>query len=152
MANCDGLKIHWFSTFEGSTPFPRTTGDYMNLKAGPIQVFVSDIEKAKKWYSQVLSMELLEDYDEFKCLLMKLGAVEYDIGVPLPNWGEGWDKLKIGGLTNIFFETTNITQTVEDLKQRGVQFIEEPAKQSWGEYKAIFADPDGNEFSLIEVK
>lgn len=41
----------------------------MKIEPGPIQIFVSDIEKAKKWCSQVLGMELTEEYFEFKCVL-----------------------------------------------------------------------------------
>lgn len=124
----------------------------MDLKVGPIQVFVSDVEKAKKWYSETLGMQLVKEFPDFKCVLMRLGDTEFDIGVPCPEWGEGWDKVKIGGRTNIFFETHNIKETVDELKQRGVQFVEEVSRRPWGEYKAVFADPDGNEFNLIEVK
>jgi catechol 2,3-dioxygenase-like lactoylglutathione lyase family enzyme len=122
------------------------------LKVGPIQIFVSDIEKAKKWYSEILGMELIEEYPDFKCVLMKLSEFEFDIGVPNPSWGEGWDKIKIGGRTVIFFETDDIFKTVNELKKKGVKFIEEPYMTPWGEYKAVFIDPDGNEFSLIQTK
>ena len=29
-----------------------------------------------------------EEYPEFKCILMKLGETEFDIGVPNQGWGE----------------------------------------------------------------
>lgn len=83
---------------------------------------------------------------------MKWGEIEFDIGTPIPEWGEGWDKVVVGGRTNIFFETSNIKQTVKELKQTGVKFIEDPSKRVWGEFKAVFVDPDGNEFNLIEIK
>ncbi|MDD5182040.1 MAG: VOC family protein [Candidatus Nanoarchaeia archaeon] len=121
------------------------------MKVGPIQIFVSDFKKAEKWYSTVLGMKLVKRYPKFKCVLMKLSPVEFDIGTPIPNWGKDWDKLKIGGRTPIFFETDNIKNTVKELKQKGVKFTEEISMRSWGEYKAVFVDPDGNEFSLIEI-
>ena len=124
----------------------------MNIKVGLIQIFVSDIKKAEKWYSKILGMKLTRRYHKFKCIFMELGGVEFDIGTPAPGWGEGWDKVKIGGRTNIFFETTDIKETVKNLKQMSVRFVEEPSKRSWGDYKAVFIDPDGNEFNLIEVK
>jgi catechol 2,3-dioxygenase-like lactoylglutathione lyase family enzyme len=123
----------------------------MKLKLGPIQIFVSDVERAKKWYAKVLEMKIVEEYPKFKCVLMKLDKVEFDIGVPDQSWGEGWNKVKIGGRTSIFFETNNIEKTVKELKEKGVKFVEEPSKRLWGEMKAVFADPDGNEFNLIEV-
>lgn len=123
----------------------------MKLKLGPIQIFVSDLERAKKWYTKFLGMKLIEEYPEFKCILMKLGKNEFDIGVPNPSWGEGWNKVKIGGRTCIFFETDSIEEVCKELKRKGVRLIEEPYKRLWGEMKAVFADPDGNEFNLIEV-
>jgi len=123
----------------------------MKLKLGPIQVFVSDIEKAKKWYTKVLGMKLVKEYPDFKCILLKLGKIEFDIGVPDPCWGEGWDKVKVGGRTPIFFETDNIKKTYKKLKDKGVKFVEELSERPWGELKAVFSDPDGNEFNLIEV-
>jgi len=123
----------------------------MKLKLGPIQIFVSDLEKAKKWYTEILGMKLVKEYPDLSCILMKLGKTEFDIGVPDPSWGEGWNKVKIGGRTPIFFETDNIKKTVKELKKKGVKFVEELSKRPWGEMKAVFADPYGNEFNLIEV-
>lgn len=124
----------------------------MDIKVGPIQIFVSDVKKAEKWYSEILGMKMVEKHPKFKCILMKLGESEFDIGTPIPEWGEGWNKVAVGGRTNIFFETVDIKATVKDLKQKGVKFVEEPSKRPWGEYKAVFIDPDENEFNLIEVK
>lgn len=123
----------------------------MKLKVGPIQIFVSDLEKAKEWYTKVLGMKIVKEYPEFKCILMKLGKTEFDVGVPDPCWGEGWDKVKVGGRTSIFFEAENIKETWDELKKRGVKVVEELSERPWGEMKAVFADPDGNEFNLIEV-
>jgi catechol 2,3-dioxygenase-like lactoylglutathione lyase family enzyme len=126
-------------------------GIKIKLKLGPIQLFVSDLEKAKRWYSNMLGMKLLKEYPKFKCILMKFGKIEFDIGVPNPSWGKGWKKVKVGGKTSIVFETDDIFKATNKLKKKGVRFIEEPCKKSWGEYKAVFIDPDGNEFSLIQV-
>lgn len=96
-------------------------------------------------------MEIIREYPEFKSVLAKLGNVEFDIGTPIPSWGEDWDKVKIGGRTAIFFETQNIKQAVDELKGKKVRFVEEISKRPWGEYKAVFVDPDGNEFNLIQT-
>jgi catechol 2,3-dioxygenase-like lactoylglutathione lyase family enzyme len=124
----------------------------MNIRVGPIQIFVSDIKRAEKWYSEILGMELIERYPGFKCILMELDGTEFDIGTPMPDWGKGWDKVAVGGRTSIFFETDDIREVVKELKQKGVRFVEEPSKRPWGEFKAVFIDPDGNEFNLIETK
>lgn len=117
-----------------------------------IQIFVSDVKKAKEWYCNVLGMEIVEEYPKIKSVLMKLGGVKFYIETPCSEWGEGWDKVKIGGRTPIIFATKDIQQTVNKLKAKGVKFVEEISKRVWGEYKAVFCDPDGNELNLVESK
>ncbi|MEK7664648.1 MAG: VOC family protein [Patescibacteria group bacterium] len=122
----------------------------IDIKFGQVQIFVSDITKAEKWYSSTLNMKLIEKYSKFKCMLMKLGE-EFYIETPCPEWGEGWNTVKTGGRTPIIFETKDIQKTVKELKKKGVKFVEEISKRSWGEYKAVFSDPDGNEFNLVQI-
>jgi catechol 2,3-dioxygenase-like lactoylglutathione lyase family enzyme len=122
----------------------------IKLKAGPIQIFVSDLKRAKKWYIEILGMELVEEYPEFQCILLRLGDIEFDLGVPNSTWGKGWDKIRVGGRIPIFFETKNIKKTWEELKKKGIKVVEELSRKPWGEMSAVFADPDGNEFTLIE--
>jgi len=47
------------------------------------------------------------------------------------------------------FDTDNCRQSYETLLARGVTFITTPTKQLYG-VEAVFADPDGNIFSLLE--
>ena len=37
------------------------------------------------------------------------------------------------------------------LSEAGVEFTRPPAREPWGGYMAIFADPDGNTFYLDQV-
>jgi predicted enzyme related to lactoylglutathione lyase len=41
---------------------------------------------------------------------------------------------------------------VKELKEKEVKFLEEISKRPRGEYKAVFSDPDGNEFNLIQAE
>jgi predicted enzyme related to lactoylglutathione lyase len=81
---------------------------------------------------------------------MKLGKTHFYIETPNPKWGEGWNTVKIGGRTPIIFVTKNIEKAVKYLKQKKVKIIEEISKRPWGQYKAVFVDPDGNEFNLVK--
>ena len=56
-------------------------------------------------------------------------------------------EARIGGFSNILWDTDDIQATFEDLKAKGVEFTQEPAQQGWG-WWAQFMDPDGNEFGL----
>jgi catechol 2,3-dioxygenase-like lactoylglutathione lyase family enzyme len=122
----------------------------MDIVLDSIQIFVSDIEKAKKWYSEIIGMKLIDEYSKLKILHMKLGKTDFYIETPNPKWGEGWDTVKIGGRTPIIFVTKNIEKTVKYLKQKKVKIIEKTSKRPWGQYKAVFADVDDNEFNLVE--
>src|SRR5436190_19653197 len=54
---------------------------------------------------------------------------------------------RIGSFFNGAFACDDVHYAYEKLKERGVEFEEEPQKQPWGTY-AIFKDPDGNRFVL----
>ena len=124
----------------------------MEIKLGSIQIFVLDINKAKKRYSKIIGMKLIEENKELKYLIMNLGGVYFCIETPNPKWGLGWNRAKIGGRSSIIFETKNIKKTVNELKKKGVAFVEEISRRPWGEYKAVFVDPDGNELNIVQTQ
>ena len=48
---------------------------------------------------------------------------------------------------NITFMADDVEATAKELKERGVEFVQEPKKADWGT-AAIFKDVDGNVFVL----
>ena len=50
---------------------------------------------------------------------------------------------RMGKLAGIVFETADLMATCQQLEQRGVEFVEKPAKRPWG-YQAQIKDQDGN--------
>jgi predicted enzyme related to lactoylglutathione lyase len=54
---------------------------------------------------------------------------------------------RVGGFSNIVFDTDDIQKTFAELTERGVEFTTEPKMEGWG-WWAQFKDPDGNEFGL----
>ena len=55
-----------------------------------------------------------------------------------------------GGFTGFVFTTDDIMATWETLAARGVRFTEPPTRQPWGMMQALFEDPDGNGFVLVQ--
>jgi len=53
----------------------------------------------------------------------------------------------IGSFSNITFHCDKIEKTYEDLKAKGVEFLQPPKKEEWGQY-FIFKDLDGNQFCV----
>jgi predicted enzyme related to lactoylglutathione lyase len=54
---------------------------------------------------------------------------------------------RIGTFFNGSLACDDVVATFRQLRQRGVEFVREPVKESWGT-SAIFKDPDGNQFVL----
>ncbi len=52
-------------------------------------------------------------------------------------------------ITGIAFYSEGAEKLADKIKQKGVKFTKEVKKSSWGT-NGMFADPDGNEYSLIE--
>ena len=56
-------------------------------------------------------------------------------------------EYRIGTFFNASFACDDVEYSYNQLKSRGVEFVEEPTKQPWGTY-AIFKDTEGNTFVL----
>ena len=54
-----------------------------------------------------------------------------------------------GGRVGYFLYTTEFTQTFESYTSKGIEFIEEPRKEAYGQV-VVFKDKYGNKWDLIE--
>ena len=54
-----------------------------------------------------------------------------------------------GGRVGFFLYTTNFLQTYASYKSKGIEFIEEPRKEPYGQV-VVFKDKYGNKWDLIE--
>jgi catechol 2,3-dioxygenase-like lactoylglutathione lyase family enzyme len=55
-----------------------------------------------------------------------------------------------GGRTDVVFATDDMEATHQELAAKGVNFVQAPQRHIWGDMMAIFADPDGNTFLLVD--
>jgi predicted enzyme related to lactoylglutathione lyase len=104
-----------------------------------VAVTVSDGKKAKEWYSKTLGFKSKEE------------------GHWITVWPRG-SSLRIHlcetkelekGNTGIALYCRDIEKEAQKLKKKGVNFTREVSDQGWGKF-AMFSDPDGNIFWLIE--
>ena len=56
-----------------------------------------------------------------------------------------------GGRVGFFLYTTNFSETYESYKTRGIEFIEQPRQEEYGQV-VVFKDKYGNKWDLIETK
>lgn len=123
---------------------------------GGIVVYVSDRDKALKWYKEKFGFEVRTDM-EFQGgrwieVAPKNSVTTLSLVVPS---GEGmseewynWARDRIGKETGIWFYTDNIQTSYDELKGKSVE-ISEPEKQAWGGIMSTVKDQDGNKFALI---
>jgi uncharacterized glyoxalase superfamily protein PhnB len=56
-----------------------------------------------------------------------------------------------GGRVGFFMYTTNFMETYQSYKSRGIEFIEQPRQEAYGQV-VVFKDMYGNKWDLIEQK
>ena len=128
------------------------------------QVWVHDQDEALAFYTEKLGLELREDVT-----VPELGNFRWlSVGVPgqpdiaitlLASPGppvfdaETQDAIKTlvakGVATGLFFATDDVQATYEELKDRGVEFQQEPTEQPYG-VDAGFRDPSGNQMRVAQ--
>jgi predicted enzyme related to lactoylglutathione lyase len=127
-------------------------------------LYVTDQDAAKDFYVNKLGFDLKTDQSlgDFRWLTVSpKGQADFEIilmqvGANCGNDAEATSQLrsllengKLGAAG--VFDTADCHKTYEELKARGVQFLQEPKDQFYG-IEAVFRDPAGNRFSLTQPK
>jgi catechol 2,3-dioxygenase-like lactoylglutathione lyase family enzyme len=129
-----------------------------------VQVWVHDQDEALAFYTEKLGLELREDVTvpemgNFRWL--SVGVPGQDdvaivlMAVPGPPVFEEETRAQIhallakGASGGLFFATDDVRGTYEELKDRGVEFTQEPTEQPYG-IDAGLRDPSGNQFRMVQ--
>ena len=129
------------------------------------QVWVHDQDEALAFYTEKLGLELREDVTvpelgNFRWLSVGVPG-QQDVAITLmaipgpPVFdAETQDAIKTlvakGVATGLFFATDDVQATYEELKDRGVEFQQEPTEQPYG-VDAGFRDPSGNQMRVAQL-
>jgi catechol 2,3-dioxygenase-like lactoylglutathione lyase family enzyme len=127
------------------------------------QIWVHDQDEALAFYTEKLGLELREDVTvpelgNFRWL--SVGIPGQDVSITLmaipgpPVFDEETrkqitDLLAKGASGGLFFAADDCRASYEELKSRGVEFLQEPTQQPYG-LDAGFRDPSGNNFRMME--
>ena len=129
------------------------------------QLWVHDQDEALKFYTEKLGMEVQSDVTvpelgNFRWLTVApVGQPDVAIvlmAIPGPpvmdeQTAEEVRALMAKGFAGTVFLTTDDCRgTYEDLRSRGVEFVEEPEERPYG-IDCGFRDPSGNHFRLTEL-
>ena len=128
-----------------------------------VQVWVHDQDEALAFYTDKLGMEVREDVTvpemgNFRWL--SVGVPGQDVSITLmeipgpPVFDEETRTqirtlLSKGASGGLFFSADDAKKTYEELKNRGVDFTQEPAEQPYG-IDAGFRDVSGNHFRMVQ--
>jgi catechol 2,3-dioxygenase-like lactoylglutathione lyase family enzyme len=123
-------------------------------RVGTVSLFVSDQDRAKGFYTDVLGFELRADNPLYPGASARWVSVapfgaETEVILYLPD--ENWEHYKqvVGKSQALTFDVTDMTSVHEELKTKGVTFVQEPDVQPWGTF-AIIQDSEGNHLILVE--
>jgi predicted enzyme related to lactoylglutathione lyase len=111
-----------------------------------VSIPVRDQDRALEFYTQKLGFQIMTDQpfgDGRRWIELRIPGADTEVVLFTPPGQED----RIGSFTGISFTTDGVEKTYDDLKGRGVEFIQPPKKEAWGT-SAIFKDPDGNAFVL----
>ena len=130
-----------------------------------VQVWVHDQDEALAFYTEKLGLELRQDVTvpelgNFRWLSVGVPGQDVAItlmAVPGPPVFDAETAEQIrsvlakGATGGLFFDTDDIQGSYEELKDRGVEFQQEPTEQPYGT-DVGFRDPSGNSMRLAQLK
>jgi predicted enzyme related to lactoylglutathione lyase len=135
------------------------------IKIGNFQLWVHDQDDVLKFYTEKLAMEVRSDVTvaemgNFRWLVVG-PPTQPDVAIVLmaipgppmmdtETAKQVRDLMGKGYAGTIFLVTEDCQAAYEELKGRGVDFVEEPQKTPYG-IDASFRDPSGNHIRLTQV-
>jgi len=138
----------------------------VSIRIASAQVWVHDQDEALEFYTRRLGMEVhadvtLPEMGDFRWLAVG-PADQPDVSIVLmaipgePVFDEETAEqvrtlMAKGAATAIFLSTDDCRAAYEELRARGVEFVEEPEERPYG-IDCGFRDPSGNHFRLTQVK
>jgi uncharacterized glyoxalase superfamily protein PhnB len=135
------------------------------IKIANAQLWVHDQDEALAFYTQKLGFEVqsdvtLAEMGDFRWLTV--GPAGQDVSIVLmaipgqpvmdSETGDQVRELMAKGFAGtIFLTTEDCRASYEELKGRGVEFVEEPEERPYG-IDSGFRDPSGNHLRLTQVR
>jgi catechol 2,3-dioxygenase-like lactoylglutathione lyase family enzyme len=128
-----------------------------------VALWVHDQDEALAFYTEKLGLELRDDVtlpelNNFRWLTVGLPGQDVAVSlvaVPGPPVfdEETRDQIKTvmakGAAGGLIFSTDDCRASYEELKERGVEFQQEPSEQPYG-IDAGFRDPSGNQARMVQ--
>jgi catechol 2,3-dioxygenase-like lactoylglutathione lyase family enzyme len=127
----------------------------MKHQIAHLALVVNDYDEAIRFYTEKLSFTLIEDSVLSKAKRWVIVAPQGSTGCSLLLAKAASDDQRsrignqTGGRVFLFLHTDDLWRDYADFKNKGIEFVREPATENWGTV-AVFKDLYGNLWDLIE--
>ena len=113
-----------------------------------VSVPVADQKRALLFYTEKLGFTVFTDQpfdDRQHWIELKVAGAQTKVVLFTPPGQED----RVGGFLNASFTCDDVRKTYAELRGKGVEFLGEPKKESWGTM-VILKDSEGNQLLLSE--
>ena len=114
-----------------------------------VRVFVRDLERAVRFYTETLGMKLSFRSDPLGWAQLGIDGADLALERDRGERANDSEEELVGRFVGVSLAVADIDTTYETLRARGVEFLRPPEKMPWGGVLAHFRDPDGNVLTLI---
>ena len=119
----------------------------MKPKFHSIVLFVKDMERSKKFYTEIMGQEI--DYDFGNNVALKSGITLWKMRTDhVINRSGKHSKTDATKAYEVYFETNNLDIIQEIIAKNHLEILHDLMEEPWGQRTIRFYDPDKN---LIEV-
>jgi catechol 2,3-dioxygenase-like lactoylglutathione lyase family enzyme len=113
-----------------------------------VSIPVSDQDRAKKFYTDTLGLELLRDDNSVPGIRwVQVAPPRGGTALTLVTW---FDSMPPGSLRGLVLASDDLDGDYQRLQHLGVPFDQPPAQQPWAK-EAVLRDPDGNQLVLQQA-
>jgi predicted enzyme related to lactoylglutathione lyase len=125
-----------------------------HYKLAYVRVFVTDFERAVRFYTETLGMTAGFLSDEMRWCQFETGEASLAIEAVEPeddDLEDGANPEDEAGprFLAVSLQVADIETVYRDLVAKGVEFLGTPQRMPWGGTLAHFKDPDGNVLTLL---
>ena len=118
-----------------------------DYKLAYVRVFVTDFERAVRFYTETLGMKPGFRSDEMRWCQFETGEASLAIECLDADADDPEDVRP--RFVAVSLQVQDIHAVYQDLVSKGVEFIGPPETMAWGGTLAHFKDPDGNVLTLL---
>ncbi|WP_017187765.1 VOC family protein [Alkalibacillus haloalkaliphilus] len=118
----------------------------MNFREFGLILFVERYDECIAFYRDLLQLEVRNVKDTLVSFELPHGYLMVEQG----GSGSHEEKSRHQNPTVLRFDVESLAESVKELEERGVQFIEKCKTFDWGSI-AVLNDPDGNRIELGEI-